>query len=409
MIACAHCIGHGNNAVNYSVYKDRADLVKVNFLPDDITAEAMWQRMRFHLAKVAAQQTKGRPNKDTAIRMEISPTKEETAGWTMADWERFADEFIQAFDSVDMSNKTKRASSKATHVANSQYVASLHHDSKSGILHLHIVANRVDMDGNTNDGHYVGERAVAAADIVNLNRGWGNPKDIEQEHLEEISDACMEILSQMDRFSWKMCGRKLAQRGYKLHLHRDSNNKVTGYAIMRGNSSYKSSKLGKGRNLMPSTIMKTWTKLHSEQGTKTIVPKNESKPRTATIREPKPVQKPVIPKPMPKLCSFTIATDEYHRYPISIREDADNIIKQNCSVPDDNDTATIENVVDTARLLFAGYLDAATSMSDSCGGGGSDLGGWGKDKDEDELKWALRCAQMAHRMCKPAASRKWHR
>ena len=50
--------------------------------------------------------------------------------------------------------------------------------------------------------------------------------------------------------------------------------------------------------------------------------------------------------------------------------------------------------------LFAEYLDGATSMAASSGGGGSDMSGWGKDKDEDEREWARRCAQMANHFCK---------
>ena len=45
MIAKAATISHGGNAVRYSVNKDKAEIVKVNFLPDDILAEAMYQRM----------------------------------------------------------------------------------------------------------------------------------------------------------------------------------------------------------------------------------------------------------------------------------------------------------------------------------------------------------------------------
>ena len=61
---------------------------------------------------------------------------------------------------------------------------------------------------------------------------------------------------------------------------------------------------------------------------------------------------------------------------------------------------------------FAGYIDAATSMFDSCGGSGSTpSSGWGKKKDdEDDWKYAHRCAQMAHSMCKPKPrSRSFHR
>ena len=65
-----------------------------------------------------------------------------------------------------------------------------------------------------------------------------------------------------------------------------------------------------------------------------------------------------------------------------------------------NPLAKIEEIQHTALLLFAGYLDAATSMAASSGGGGSDTGGWGRDKDEDDLEWARRCARMANSMCK---------
>lgn len=83
------------------------------------------------------------------IRIEISPSEEESQGWTMDDWLRLSNEFIRVFDSIDLSGKTKRTSSQHTNLKNSQYIVALHRDSKSGILHLHIDANRVDMDGKS--------------------------------------------------------------------------------------------------------------------------------------------------------------------------------------------------------------------------------------------------------------------
>ena len=85
---------------------------------------------------------------------------------------------------------------------------------------------------------------------------------------------------------------------------------------------------------------------------------------------------------------------------MTISEEADEIIRKECSVLDDNPFATIEDVRKTALLLFAKYLDGATSMATSSGGEGSDMSGWGKDKDEDEREWARRCAQMANCLCK---------
>ena len=102
----------------------------------------------------------------------------------------------------------------------------------------------------------------------------------------------------------------------------------------------------------------------------------------------------------PVIRHYDISTDEYHHYHVAIPEDADEIIRKECSMPDDNPFATIEAVQKTALLLFAEYLDGATSMAASSGGGGSDMSGWGKDKDEDEHEWARRCAQMANHLCR---------
>jgi len=44
-------------------------------------------------------------------------------------------------------------------------------------------------------------------------------------------------------------------------------------------------------------------------------------------------------------------------------------------------------------------------MSESSGGGGRTPDGWGRDKDEDDLEWARRCAKMASQMCRPAIKR----
>ena len=53
--------------------------------------------------KFAENINKGRPLGRNVIRIEISPTAEESKGWTMDDWARLADEFIQEFDSIDLS------------------------------------------------------------------------------------------------------------------------------------------------------------------------------------------------------------------------------------------------------------------------------------------------------------------
>ena len=389
MIAKASTISHGANAIRYSVNKEKADIVKANLLPDNISPEAMYGRMMLVQRKFAENINKGRPLGRNVIRIEISPSEEESRGWTMNDWASLSNEFIRVFDSIDLSGKTKRASSKQTNLKGSQYIAALHRDSKSGILHLHIDANRVDMEGRINDSHKIGERAVMAANIINERRGWMQSEEIGIRHRQEISVCCMEILRKMDKFSWKQYEAELTKRGYKVHLQEKGSGGVYGYSIKRGNSIYKSSVLGIGRSLTPSKIEATWAKLHPQERKSEPTKPISQQTRTADIT---PISQPVIKH-------YNIATDEYHSYHVEIPEAADNIIRQNCSLEEAHPLAKLEEIQHTALLLFAGYLDAATSMATSSGGG-SDTGGWGRDKDEDELEWARRCARMANSMCK---------
>ena len=390
MIAKASTIPHGANAIRYSVNKDRADVVKANLLPDDISPEAMYGRMMLVQKMFAEKINKGRPLGRNVIRIEISPSEKESRNWTMDDWVRLSEEFIHVFDSIDLSKKTKRASSKQTNLKGSQYIAALHRDSKSGILHLHIDTNRVDMNGKINDSHKIGERAVMAANIINERRGWVQSKEIGIRHRQEISNCCMEILRTMDKFSWRQYKMELTKQGYKVHIQENDKGKVYGYSIKRGNSNYKSSVLGIGRNLTPSKIEATWAKLHQQE--------RKSEPTNSILQQTRTAD--LTPISLPVIKHYDIATDEYHSYHVEIPEAADNIIRQECSLEEAHPLAKVEEIQHTALLLFAGYLDAATSMAASSGGGGSDTGGWGRDKDEDELEWARRCARMANSMCK---------
>ena len=67
-------------------------------------------------------------------------------------------------------------------------------------------------------------------------------------------------------------------------------------------------------------------------------------------------------------------------------------------------------VMHCATMLFLGMVDDATTFAETHGGGGSksDLK-WGRDEDEDNRAWALRCMRMASRMMRPAIGKKTKR
>ena len=389
MIAQGEAIAHGAAAIDYSMGKDKAQIVKINDLPDNIEPLAMWSRMMQLQHYFMKDKGNRKPIERKALRFEISPTIEESKGWTMQDWLRLAEEFIAVLDSIDYRPKNKDVKLKNTNIKNSQYVVSLHFDSKSGIPHLHIVANRIDNMGNTNDAHYIGERAAHAANILNEKYGWVQSMQRREENIRQISDDCLAALKEMPHFDWNTYCRMLRNKGYDIQLKEDSIGKVCGYTIRKGNSIYKSSLLGNSRNLMPSKIEETWRKLHqssrAEQDSM-MTSRTESTNVSSTEKTNSSM-----------VYHYSILADK-QMYEVNIPNHIQDVFANEFATSDDLNASNLAKV---AALLFAEYIAAATSIASSGGGGGSPGTGWGKDKDEDERNWALRCARMAKWLCKP--------
>jgi len=401
MIATARPIAHGQAMTNYATKDFRADIVKVNLLTEDLPPMGMWDEMVLHMNRFK-QKFARKPIDKTSIRIEVSPSMNESDGWELDDWRHFTEEFVDELDQVTKTPDDKHKNLVPTNIKNSQYFAALHYDAKSGIPHLHLVVNRIDKDGNINDCHFIGERAVAAAHAINLRHGWKDPMEIRDEHLQQITDDCMEILNSLPRFDWTDYEALLTRRGYKVKLQRDKENVVRGYSIKKGNSSFKSSDLGKGRNLMPTKIEDTWKKLHPVQ-------------KPTAVQAPKPLDSktPITHRPSTAQASSsqakpTATSNDYRQvFQLSIPERIYKELDRNIEVPE-NSNATHGDILKVAMLLFLNYVDAATAMSESYGGGGDAGTGWGKDKDEDELERARRCAKMANWLCKPIV-RRWKR
>lgn len=413
MIAKATVISHGANAVRYATEKDKSEIIKLNRLPDDIPSEGIWQRMVIHQKRFEDRLNRYRHLKNNAIRIEVSPARDESEGWTHDDWERLANDFVQEFDAVNLSSRASRESAARTNLEGSQYVVALHRDSRSGIAHLHIVANRVDMEGNVNDAHFIYERAMEAAWRINIRRGWLTAEERSEQNRQQIAEDCLDVLRQMSKFDWEKYVQLLGRKGYIVNLKRDSKDIVRGYTVGKGNSVYKSSQLGTGRHLTPSKIEETWKSLqpveqtaatkaagYSEAAQETA-PQQTSQSTTNVAAQPTVQPDPIV--------HYDIEVADKH-YQIDIPEAANRAIADTLSLADAEEfAASIVEMQKTAVLLFAGYVDAATTMSESHGGGGSTPSfGWGRDKDEDEREWARRCARMAMEMSRPHR-RGWRR
>ena len=417
MIMLARVVPYGGNAVRYALEKEKAKLVKVNHMPDGIDPTAIWYMMKHHCQLHQQDRTVGRKLERSMVSFVISPSKEETKNFTMNDWANLGDEALETMDSVGLIPKGMSQEVK-TNFRNSMNVSGLHSDSKSGTLHLHMDCCRVDLEGNTNDVHDIHKRAMMAAEIINMRHGWKQPKEIRDMRKKEIADFCEYTFQKMQEFDVDFYFKMLRMKGYEVTPRYDKGKKLVGYTIGKNASIFKASEIG--RRFMASQLEATWKKFHPKPAQVKVKP---SAPTITPISRPvRPavqttastllkVQPIAQPRPVPSFTTFNIDTPQGGKA-VEIPTSVKDIFFNEAQIPEGNDTAIIENVAHVAMLLFVGYIDAATSMSESCGGGGGSApeSGWGKKDDEDNRLYARRCLQMAHSMCKPKPrQRGYHR
>ena len=225
-------------------------------------------------------------------RIELCPPKEECRDWTMEQWERFCKDCVKVLDSTDYKTEVIRdmdgypvidkrtgkpktkVSGKHTMLAKSQYIVTVHFD--TGKPHVHIVANRLTMDGQMQDTHKCKERAKMAADIIAERYGWVKAEEWTNHRMERIHDAAMKVLKGMDTWEIETYFAEMRRNGFEVEPTYDSQGVCRGYSIgeklydLDGNYSstvmYKASakKFGHGRDLTVSKLYGTWQKLHPE-------------------------------------------------------------------------------------------------------------------------------------------------
>ena len=407
MIMLAKVVPYGGNAVRYALEKEKAKLVKVNHMPKGIDPTAIWYMMKHHCQLHQQDRTVGRSLERLMVQFVISPSKEEVENFVMDDWKNLVDESLETLDSIGLIPKDMKREVK-TNFRNSMNVAGLHSDSKSGTLHLHLDCCRVDNDGQTNDVHDIHIRAMKAAEIINMRHGWKQPKEIREMRKEETRDFCEYTLQNMQEFDIDFYFKMLRMKGYEVTPRYDKSKNLVGYTIGKNASVFKASEIG--RRYMTSQLEATWKKLHlapAQVKVKPVSPVVKPNSRLSHPVTPKPtntqtiVQPSAQPKPTPANTVFNIDIGSEVKK-VWIPNSVKDIFFNEAEVPEGNEIATVENISHVAMLLFVGYIDAATSMSVSCGGGGSaPESGWRKKEDEDVRAYARRCIQMAHSMCKP--------
>ena len=405
MIGKAKAISHGINDLSYIMgeSKNKKHPEKINHicsqhLPAGLDATGVWESMQASLA--------GYDNlKNSLIRIELCPPKEHTAHFTFLDWKDLWQEFVEEFDKQAIKDKKGKVRSKPTNLAGSKGVVYLHQESKGGVPHLHGGICRVDEDGNVNNDHDIHLRAQRAAEAVARRRGWTTAMNVRASNVGHVQSVCEAILKDMPQWSWDDYVASIEKKGYQVKTRTDSKGNVKGYTIISGKAKYKASELGEGRTLTYSRLAATWRSFHPVTASQPVRPVTVTPPRKTTQPVARPTAPPVTRPSAPPIARPTAKVDYSEwtpsRNPVDIDVNGTNhhlYLPKNVLRLFDNefDYRVVENwepLTNLARAYFAALLSPDTTVSSV--GGPSDNSGWGRDKDEDDLEFARRCALMA--------------
>lgn len=393
MIGHAKSISYGINDVRYITgeSKNKEQPEKIHFIASyfmspHLDALGIWNAIQLKVAQF-------KHIENSVIRLELSPAKEHTTNYTQEDWKKLWDEFIREFDNQTIKDDKGKVISKPTHLANSLGTVWLHLESDSGIPHLHAAYARLDNDGHTNNDHKIHLRAQRAAERVARRRGWITAQEIHDRNKDEVSKDCYDALKSMSAWSWSEYKAILTSKGYDVFERYDKEHVLRGYAIMLGRAKFIASELGVGRNLTAPKLEATWQKLHEQ-----VKQKNETKNDSPKVS----LYEPVVPKHHQPTIDYT----HYHRdyVPYTVNQDDK---EQRYYIPktvydyfdeefDYTSITNSEQLKDYAVSIFIGLMNAQDVQTGSGGGGSQSDLPW-RDKDDDDLEWARRCAHFAKR------------
>lgn len=435
MIAKGKSISHGAAMTEYAKNRDKAEFLTSKFMNLEfeetfgIMPENVWDAFKIHAMRHS-------PVDNSLMRFELAPAKEECKGWTHDDWKAFLDEFIAVMDSIkrvryrDTKGKWKEVDVKPTNLSRSQAIAYLHLNTDDN--HLHFLANRIDEDGNVNDDTFLLNRAFMAAQIINQRRGWKNTLDRSEDIKKEVRSTMFDVLKRLPEFSWDAYKEALQKEGLVLKT-KDVDGEVVNYKVhYEGRKSeYNASDID--RSLTAAHIEDTYERVRREwvkEENRLYMEEYLRQHPEVEVAEPVGLsyedKRIFLPDPPMTFessddrryesnnihhhfkfgfheCSLdlkriieTLLRSEIKRAITEEKRDADSDYLELL-----NKNLNLDSTFKVAAMLFVGYVDAATSMSESIGGGGSSCtSGWGK-KDDDDEEWARKCARQAVKMCKP--------
>lgn len=131
-----------------------------------------------------------------------------------------------------------------------------------GRKHVHILASRIDMDGNVISDKQIGLRAKKVAEEMSVAYGMAMAKDLKSDR-KDIRRIAREELARLPEYSLQSFKSALERRGIRMEAYADRQGSVRGYRLyVDGGHKYKLSQIDRG--LTAVRIEATWRQLHDQ-------------------------------------------------------------------------------------------------------------------------------------------------
>lgn len=245
MIGKGKSIAHTAAAINYAVVKEKAEVIdKINVTghnANDITNEFK-----------QFQELNGRCKNNT-LSFVLSPSIPDGDKLTNKDYKEIARDFL-----------------KAHGLTNNQAVVLKHKDKEH--THLHIYANRIDMNGVALDDSFIGKKSQRIAEEIAINRGLTVARDIQLQKEESQKSVKDEIKYRFENAIKTAKPRDInefweALKANKIEVKKTINKagKLQGYRVVFDGHNFKASEIGNKYTI--SKIDRTLQQANRQQNT----------------------------------------------------------------------------------------------------------------------------------------------
>lgn len=243
MIAKGSSIAHGAEALQYGQDKANSVFVYGHRIAGNNTEDWL---MQMQLVQHSHDRIKNK-----FLRFEISPSIGEGKELrSVEDWRKLAQDFVGGMGLDDH-----------------QCVAILHQDRKH--RHLHIIANRISVNGIVKRDHQIGRKAGEIAKQIATTRKWKNVDDISKVNKYQCWLAIKDCMRNLNAYTWDRFKSEMNNRGYTITENRRKDGSINGYYIlMPGHTltpKYKGVKASSiNRNCTINKLPQLWQQQHPE-------------------------------------------------------------------------------------------------------------------------------------------------